>query len=277
MITENINKKLKSLIELAPIMHEALPFDGMIGITDTEKFLLYIPAKNLNVGDVTGRSIPEHDAIYEAIRTKQTQSIVVPREAFGIPFKANGVPIKDQDSNVIGGFGIGVSLDYQDKLSNLSQQFASTSEEISASLEDLASSSMNLAHSMEELDSSQNEMINQFKKTEDILKFINQVASNSKILGLNAGIEAARSGEQGKGFGVVAQEITKLAESSAKSVDEINALIDLLKEQVNTIAQTVKKTKAISQHQSEATADIASAINDLAAASKIMEELAKKI
>lgn len=273
----NIPEKINYLTELAPMIQEALPYDAMIGIADTETFLLYLPAKNLNLGVVTGQTLPENDVVYKAIRTNQAQFDIVPREAFGIPFKAKAVPIKDHIGNVIGGLGIGVSLDNQDKLSDLSQQFSSTSAEISASVQELSSSSNELAQFMENLYTSQKQMIDQFNKTEDILKFINQVAINSRILGLNAGIEAARSGEHGKAYGVVAKEITKLADYSAKSVDEISNLIIQLKEKVDSIAEAVIKTKGISTQQSEATEEIATAINGLAMASEGIEELAKRI
>ena len=58
---------------------------------------------------------------------------------------------------------------------------------------------------------------------------INAVTKNTRILGVNAGIEAARSGEYGRGFGVVAKEITRLADQSAHSVNEIKQLHDELK------------------------------------------------
>ena len=277
MNTVNVPERINYLTELAPMIQEALPYDAMIGIADTETLLLYLPAKNLNLGVITGQPLPESDVIYKAIKTKQAQFDIVPSEAFGIPFKAKGVPIKDNIGNVIGGLGIGVSLDNQDKLSDLSRKFSSTSEEISASVQEISASSNELAQFIESLYTSQKEMIDQFNKTEDILKFINQVARNSRILGLNAGIEAARSGEHGKGFGVVAKEITKLADSSAKSVDEISNLIMQLKEKVDYIAETVIKTKGVSIHQSEATEEIATAINVLAVASEEIEELAKRI
>lgn len=69
-------------------------------------------------------------------------------------------------------------------------------------------------------------------KTDEITNSVNKIAMQTKILGLNANIEAARAGEHGKGFGVVANEVQKLSDSSTQFATEIS---DLLKELYNEI------------------------------------------
>lgn len=270
-----MNDKVEYLIKLAPLIQEAMPFESMIGVTDTQKFLYYLPSKNLNLGDVTGQDIPEQDIIYKAIHSKKTQINVVPREAFGIPFKAKGIPIKDDLGNIIGGLGIGFSLENQEKLSQMAEHITSTTEEISASTQVLASAALELSTFLESINKSQLEMNEQVNKTEKMLAFINEIARSSRILGLNAGIEAARSGVHGKGFGIVAQEITKLADSSAKSVGEISELIALLKEKVNDVAEIVLETVQVAQQQSTSSEEIAEAIQQLAVTAEDFEDLAK--
>ena len=83
-------------------------------------------------------------------------------------------------------------------------------------------------------------MRRQVETTTKILEMISAVAKNTRVLGFNAGIEAARSGEHGRGFSVVAKEITKLADQSASSVNEIKQLLDELNEKVDHVANIVE-------------------------------------
>lgn len=73
-----------------------------------------------------------------------------------------------------------------------------------------------------------------------ILDEMNNVASQTKLLSLNASIEAARAGEHGKGFAVVADEICSLSEASAESAANIKVIINSLNDMVNNVFDKIK-------------------------------------
>jgi ligand-binding sensor protein/archaellum component FlaC len=106
------------------------------------------------------------------------------------------------------------------------------------------------AEHINELDKSFSELKNiaensvaQVNTTNDTVKVIQDIAMNTRILGFNASIEASRSKESGKGFGVIAQEVRNLAETSKSSADKIQVTMKKISEFTEEIDEQVKKTE----------------------------------
>lgn len=85
----------------------------------------------------------------------------------------------------------------------------------------------------------------EISKTTDTLKQIQDIALNTKILGFNASIEASRAKEAGKGFGVIAQEVRSLAETSKASADNIQKAMNNIDTHSKTIVDNISSTQDI--------------------------------
>lgn len=96
------------------------------------------------------------------------------------------------------------------------------------------------------------ELERQSKNIGGVIGTINDIATNTNLLSLNASIEAARAGDAGRGFAVVAQQIRSLADQSVDSVKSVEKIIKYIQEKTKTTAASATRAEQMLDSQTEA-------------------------
>lgn len=133
----------------------------------------------------------------------------------------------------------------RDEIVNLTQKVQETSE-IEA---ELTGKIQTLSHEAEQV--------------KEVLNVISDIADQTNLLALNAAIEAARAGEHGRGFAVVADEVRKLAERTQKSLAEISATINVIVQSIMDISSQMEKNSQEIEELANVSQNIEHSIDDV--------------
>ncbi|MBB6481635.1 methyl-accepting chemotaxis protein [Spirochaeta isovalerica] len=135
-------------------------------------------------------------------------------------------------------------------------------------------------HGRQEMEETIAGVIGLTKNIDDIFAItgmINDIASQTNLLSMNASIEAAHAGDAGRGFGVVAEEIRKLAESAASYAESINATLQKNSDAMKDLKQSVDSTMAVFANVEETVTDTEEAFSEITGAMKELAAGAEEI
>ncbi|MEK3723321.1 methyl-accepting chemotaxis protein [Paenibacillus sp. FSL H8-0034] len=169
----------------------------------------------------------------------------------------------------------GLSSRIRSTNNELAKQIGNDLQEVSKLLHEnaqgLSGSIMHIAASAGEIDTNERQLAQQIKEVQVIskdigvmLEFIRNVATQTHILGLNAAIEAARSGEHGRGFGVIAEEIRKLSAQSKENAEKIADLTEQIVLNMDKITSSSENSAQRINEQADATNQMVASVDTMA-------------
>ena len=192
---------LNVLGDFIGIFQKLMSADFNIAVSDTEKIVAALPGKTIDLKLRKGEILKDGSVALEAINYRKSIIRQVPREVYGVPYIGRAIPLFDDNNNeVIGCIIVAESLDAKEKLVDMAQTLSTSIEQITAAMEENAAGLekvANLTHQMEKVTDSN---LTAVKETDKIVDTVYVIASQSKLLGLNASIEAAHAGDAGRGF-----------------------------------------------------------------------------
>ncbi len=165
--------------------------------------------------------------------------------------------------------------DASEEASQNAQAVAAAIEELNASINEIAQqvneSAQVAGHAAKQANDTNAEVQGlalAAQKIGDVVKLISEIAEQTNLLALNATIEAARAGEAGRGFAVVASEVKALASQTSKATDEISAQVGAIQSATKTSAEAINGITHTISKVNEIASAIASAVEEQGAATR---------
>lgn len=148
---------------------------------------------------------------------------------------------------------------------------------IATAVEQITASTNNVSTSQQQLHKEIEKSQDLLKQINDVMNFIKEIADETKMLGLNAAIEAARVGEAGRGFGVVAEEIRKLSTNSRETVDQIKELTRQINQSMDETAKGSESTVTVVEQTAAATEEVNASVEEMTALAQKLSHTAANL
>ncbi|HJV46483.1 MAG TPA: methyl-accepting chemotaxis protein [Bacillota bacterium] len=267
------SKKLQEIKNQLETFQQAICEDICLVLTDFDKVIGYLPGKNIDFKFYEGLELSQlkGTVTHKALETRK--KIVEERdsERLGIPYIANASPVYEQ-GKIVGVFTTVMSNEKSVMLQKGSSDLLTTLETVAATSEQITEASNDVASQLQVVSNDSNALNENIEKISSILSFVQEVASQSHLLGLNAAIEAARAGEHGRGFSVVANEIRKMADNSKRAVGEIEGQLDVIKKAIERINESIQHVAAFTQEHAASMEELSTSFEGI---EKTAEDLLK--
>lgn len=279
LVLPKVHKMLGAFDFFAPIIIEMFPGGGAMYVTDKEKFI-----KNQGSSNFSGHIIPkgtlikEGDLTFECLRTNRPVTRDTSREVYGAAGRISAYPLIDNETQeVVGSFTMAVPRELQVTLKDMADNLERGLSEVSAAMEEMAASATEVSSSQDTLHSEIKKVKTNANEITTVLAFIKQIADETKMLGLNAAIEAARAGDAGRGFGVVAEEIRKLSDQSKQTVAQIKELLERVDLSIETTMKLSDSTLSNTEQVAATTEEVNASLEEMSSLAEQLDTAAAQL
>lgn len=263
----------ESLIDVVPVIKELFKEDTAIVIEDKEKVLFVSPGDRIKPPNKQGDAVEDNMARDKAKLSKKTTLTVLTKEIHGVDLKILHIPILDSNNNYIGVFCLIRNTEKENLALITSKTLQSSIEETNENIGEIENGSLKLSDHLNLIIDKIEHTSNNIKESSGVVDLIKNISSQINMLGLNASIEAARAGDQGRGFSVVAKEMRKLSLVSSDSSKRIFNYLEEMKDSIEIIQNSIKLLGDIASNQVARVEEVSAALDEIASNSKKLIEI----
>lgn len=280
IVFPKVHPVVEAFDDFASILAEMFHEGAFFYMTNLEEVIKRQPSAKFDMESIAlGYQLTQEDISYKVIKTKEPIFEQLDDSRFGVPISVAGYPLFEDGENkeIVATLGIVIPKATAATLKEMSVNMENGLTNISSAIQELAASATEIHTNEQSLNASVNDITSISNEINEVSLFIKEIADETKMLGLNAAIEAARAGDAGRGFGVVAEEIRKLSDQSKSTVPKINKLTDEIKEKVEEASMKSKSSLDSSQEQAAASEEVTSSIEEITSFSVDLANIAAKL
>ncbi|MEA1960761.1 MAG: methyl-accepting chemotaxis protein [Bacillota bacterium] len=266
---------------IAPMLAEMFPEGAFIYMTGRKHISHRQASAKFDIPDLTLRSpLQENSIASEVLKTQKPIARELEQSQYGVPILMMSYPIFENTQGkdkITGTFGIALPKLASYKLRDMSNNLYQAMQSIAEVVQHLANSATEVTVNSQKADDGTAQIFTMSNNISEVTGFIKKIADETKMLGLNAAIEAARAGDLGKGFGVVASEIRKLSDESQETVIQIKKLTESINVKVDenmAVSQVLMKS---SEEQAAATEELNASVQQILAFAEEIESISRLV
>ncbi len=255
--------------EIIPLITHLIQTDSYFIATGDNDGTVKFTTGNLplfKVGDVVRKESP----IYEAIRSKKTVNFEVPKQVHGFSIRVVAFPLED------GLLAIAYNTSQNETIKSSIQDLFVGVSEIEQQMQQLSKNSNQIHDNFIQMTNHFTSMNQNFKYIFEMNEAITYVSDQTNLLSLNAAIESARLGEQGRAFSIVAQEMRNLANQTKSTAGSTLNQLNKLSEELSTITQHVQSNSDLNKQYEVSFKLISEKIDTLATSIEEIHQFAQK-
>lgn len=254
---------LESLVNAMPFVRQMFRDDVSISINDHEKVLYFAEANGLEIGVKVGDELHEDYKDFKMLTNRDSRTVArMPGDLQGRPFDAILIPIQENDQ-VVGILGVNYALDNHITLEKLISENEATINALLGGIQQIAAHSEELSATSEEILRNSKQAAENSVSVTKVTNVIREVSEQTNLLGLNAMIEAARVGDLGSGFGVVASEVRKLSDHTKQAALDIETSLGSVQDSMKHMELEIGQITTATVDQAQLVSEFMQSIEQL--------------